>query len=63
MASIMARIILHEKLKIADIGGLACSFFGLLFIFKQMLTTQVISSYYACTINNVAGNSLRQPSA
>ncbi|GLT28314.1 hypothetical protein SLA2020_032560 [Shorea laevis] len=40
MASIMARIILHEKLKIADIGGLACSFFGLLFIFKQMLTTQ-----------------------
>ncbi|KAK8569875.1 hypothetical protein V6N13_002587 [Hibiscus sabdariffa] len=40
MASIMARIILHEKLKIAEIGGLACSFSGMLFIFQQMLTTQ-----------------------
>ncbi|XP_022759020.1 uncharacterized protein LOC111305603 isoform X2 [Durio zibethinus] len=40
VASIMARIILHEKLKIAEIGGLACSFFGMLFIFQQMLTTQ-----------------------
>ncbi|GMY09816.1 putative membrane protein [Fagus crenata] len=40
MASIAARIILHEKLKIADIGGLACSFFGVLFIYRQMLTTQ-----------------------
>ncbi|XVE72441.1 hypothetical protein DITRI_Ditri11bG0039700 [Diplodiscus trichospermus] len=40
MASIMARIILHEKLKIAEMGGLACSFFGVLFIFQQMLTTQ-----------------------
>ncbi|KAF3443416.1 hypothetical protein FNV43_RR13098 [Rhamnella rubrinervis] len=40
MATIVARIILHEKLKIADIGGLACSFFGVLFIFRQILTTQ-----------------------
>ncbi|KAB5527658.1 hypothetical protein DKX38_021505 [Salix brachista] len=40
MASIVARIILHEKLKIADVGGLACSFFGVLFIFRQILTTQ-----------------------
>ncbi|MBA0732975.1 hypothetical protein Gogos_017032 [Gossypium gossypioides] len=41
MASIMARIFLHEKLKITEIGGLACSFSGMLFIFQQMLTTQV----------------------
>ncbi|KAM7498348.1 hypothetical protein LguiA_022762 [Lonicera macranthoides] len=40
MASIAARIILHEKLKIAEIGGLACSFFGILFIFRSMLNTQ-----------------------
>ncbi|KAA3459187.1 solute carrier family 35 member G1 isoform X3 [Gossypium australe] len=40
MASIMARIILYEKLKITEIGGLACSFSGMLFIFQQMLTTQ-----------------------
>ncbi|KAB1202592.1 Solute carrier family 35 member G1 [Morella rubra] len=38
MASVAARIILHEKLKISDIGGLACSFFGVLFIFRQLLT-------------------------
>ncbi|KAJ0112024.1 hypothetical protein Patl1_01950 [Pistacia atlantica] len=41
MASIMARIVLHENLKISDIGGLACSFFGVLFIFQHMFTTQV----------------------
>ncbi|XP_041003055.1 uncharacterized protein LOC121248607 isoform X2 [Juglans microcarpa x Juglans regia] len=40
IASIAARIILHEKLKIADIGGLSCSFFGVLFIFRQLLTTK-----------------------
>ncbi|KAF8410778.1 hypothetical protein HHK36_003315 [Tetracentron sinense] len=59
MASIAARIVLQEKLKIADIGelpiqsqeitallflihlsGLACSFFGVLFIFRSILTTQ-----------------------
>ncbi|KAJ4730099.1 Nodulin MtN21 /EamA-like transporter family protein [Melia azedarach] len=40
MASIAARIILHEKLKIADIGGLALSFFGVLFIFRRILTSQ-----------------------
>ncbi|XVE78409.1 hypothetical protein DITRI_Ditri13aG0142700 [Diplodiscus trichospermus] len=39
-ASIMAIIILHEKLKIAEIGGLACSFFGMLFVCQQTLTTQ-----------------------
>ncbi|KAL7000033.1 hypothetical protein U1Q18_001183 [Sarracenia purpurea var. burkii] len=40
MASLAARIILHEKLKIAEIGGLACSFFGVLFIFRPTLATQ-----------------------
>ncbi|XP_070661592.1 uncharacterized protein [Malus domestica] len=40
MASVVARIILHEKYKIADVGGLVCSFFGVLFIYRQMLTTQ-----------------------
>ncbi|KAF5181363.1 Nodulin MtN21 /EamA-like transporter family protein [Thalictrum thalictroides] len=40
MASIAARIFLQEKLKLADVGGLACSFFGLLFIFRPMLITQ-----------------------
>lgn len=40
MASIAARVILHEKLKIAELGGLACSFFGVLFIFRPMTTTQ-----------------------
>ncbi|KAJ4981621.1 hypothetical protein NE237_032458 [Protea cynaroides] len=40
MASVAATMILHEKLKISDIGGLACSFFGLLFIFRPILTTQ-----------------------
>lgn len=37
MASIMARVILHEKLTIKDIAGLVCSIFGLLFIFQPML--------------------------
>ncbi|VVB10130.1 unnamed protein product [Arabis nemorensis] len=41
MASIAARVFLHEKLKITDIGGLACSFFGVLFIFGPTLTVQV----------------------
>ncbi|KAF9610121.1 hypothetical protein IFM89_019986 [Coptis chinensis] len=40
MASIAARILLQEKLKLTDVGGLACSFFGLLFIFRPMLITQ-----------------------
>lgn len=40
MASVAARIILHEKIKISEIGGLACSFFGVLFIFRSMLITQ-----------------------
>lgn len=40
MASLAARVILREKLRITEIGGLACSFFGVLFIFRPMLTTQ-----------------------
>ncbi|KAJ1401464.1 EamA domain, partial [Sesbania bispinosa] len=40
MASIMARVFLREKLKISDIAGLACSFFGVLFFFREMLATQ-----------------------
>lgn len=40
MASVAARIILHEKLRIAEIGGLACSFFGVLFIFRPTLNTE-----------------------
>ncbi|KAK7304956.1 hypothetical protein VNO77_42852 [Canavalia gladiata] len=40
MASIMARVYLREKLKLADIAGLACSFFGVLFFFREMLATQ-----------------------
>ncbi|CAI9090242.1 OLC1v1024973C2 [Oldenlandia corymbosa var. corymbosa] len=37
MAAIAARFILHEKLKIAEIGGLACSFFGVLFVFRPII--------------------------
>nr|CAD1831700.1 unnamed protein product [Ananas comosus var. bracteatus] len=37
MASIGAKIILKENLAFMDIGGLACSFLGLLFIFQPML--------------------------
>ncbi|TKY49972.1 membrane protein [Spatholobus suberectus] len=40
MASIMARVFLHEKLKVADIASLACSFFGVLFFFREMLATE-----------------------
>ncbi|CAK8566918.1 unnamed protein product [Lathyrus sativus] len=40
MASVMARFFLREKLKIADIASLACSFFGVLFFFWEMLATQ-----------------------
>ncbi|XP_070030478.1 uncharacterized membrane protein YMR253C isoform X2 [Nicotiana sylvestris] len=40
MASTVARVTLHEKLKIAEIGGLASSFFGLLFIFQPMFKPQ-----------------------
>ncbi|GMG98711.1 hypothetical protein Nepgr_000551 [Nepenthes gracilis] len=59
MSSIMARFILHEKLKIAEIGGLACSFFGVLFIFRPLLSargqssseTYVKGSYHIYTIS------------
>lgn len=40
IASLAARAVLHEKLELAEIGGLACSFFGILFIFHPMFVTQ-----------------------
>ncbi|KAL8145527.1 uncharacterized protein LOC141707013 isoform X2 [Apium graveolens] len=40
MASIAARFVLHEKIRISEVGGLSCSFFGMLFIFHSMLLTQ-----------------------
>ncbi|KAK6259507.1 hypothetical protein SCA6_013981 [Theobroma cacao] len=67
VASIMARIILQETLKIAEIGGLACSFFGMLFIFQQMLTTQGTEQTYYCGIFHpswdVAGGLLKAEEA
>ncbi|XP_022952865.1 uncharacterized protein LOC111455429 isoform X1 [Cucurbita moschata] len=39
LASVVARIILQEKLKISDFGGLACSFFGVLLIFQDLFTS------------------------
>ncbi|KAF3786416.1 hypothetical protein EJ110_NYTH23223 [Nymphaea thermarum] len=33
-ASVFARVVLQEKLAIVDIGGLSCSFLGVLFIFS-----------------------------
>lgn len=40
LASVAARVILHEKLKISDFGGLACSFLGVLLIFQDLFTSQ-----------------------
>ncbi|KAL9265901.1 putative membrane protein [Drosera capensis] len=40
MAAAMARFILHEKLKIEELGGLTCSFFGLILIFWPIFTAQ-----------------------
>ncbi|XP_022969356.1 uncharacterized protein LOC111468389 isoform X1 [Cucurbita maxima] len=40
LASVVARIILQEKLKISDLGGLACSFFGVLLICQDLFTSQ-----------------------
>ncbi|XP_014504962.1 uncharacterized protein LOC106765003 isoform X2 [Vigna radiata var. radiata] len=40
MASIMARVFLHDKLKVADIASLACCFFGVLFFFREALATE-----------------------
>lgn len=40
VASTVARVTLHEKLKIAEIGGLASSFFGVLFIFQPVVKAQ-----------------------
>ncbi|KAK2649030.1 hypothetical protein Ddye_016519 [Dipteronia dyeriana] len=56
IASIAARFILHEKLKISDIGGLACSFFGVLFISRQLLTTQGLVKAGEASILNVKGS-------
>ncbi|MBA0731308.1 hypothetical protein Golax_025384, partial [Gossypium laxum] len=50
-ASIMAKIILHEKLKIADIVGLICSFFGMLFIFKMLYTRRLLKAEEASIIS------------
>ncbi|ESQ36921.1 hypothetical protein EUTSA_v10002583mg [Eutrema salsugineum] len=46
MASIAARVVLHEKLKITDIGALVCSFFGVIFIFVPTLTVQGLFSSF-----------------
>ncbi|XP_054799238.1 uncharacterized protein LOC129303750 [Prosopis cineraria] len=40
LASIVARFFWHEKLTVAEIVGLACSFFGVLFTFQEMLAMQ-----------------------
>ncbi|XP_022989092.1 uncharacterized protein LOC111486267 isoform X2 [Cucurbita maxima] len=40
LASVMARFILHEKLKFSDFGGLACSFLGVLLLFQEIFTSQ-----------------------
>ncbi|GAB2262018.1 hypothetical protein Droror1_Dr00003015 [Drosera rotundifolia] len=40
MAAAMARLILHEKLKIEELGGLTCSFFGVILIFWPIFTAQ-----------------------
>jgi drug/metabolite transporter (DMT)-like permease len=53
MASIAARFILHERLRIAEIGGLAFSFFGVLFIFRSMLTTQGLATSKESSINGI----------
>ncbi|TYJ26075.1 hypothetical protein E1A91_A07G094400v1 [Gossypium mustelinum] len=50
-ASIVAKIILHEKLKIADIVGLICSFFGMLFIFKVLYTRRLLKAEEASIIS------------
>ncbi|KAK8468360.1 hypothetical protein PHAVU_006G012811 [Phaseolus vulgaris] len=60
MASIMARVFLHDKLKVADIASLACCFFGVLFFFREMLATEghlvkakEASNAYAKTGHNI----------
>ncbi|XP_027172984.1 uncharacterized protein LOC113772559 isoform X2 [Coffea eugenioides] len=53
VAAVAARVILHEKLKIAEIGGLACSFFGVLFIFRPVLNIQGLGIYSACLLQRI----------
>lgn len=43
MASIAARFILHENLKIAEVAGIAFSFFGVLFMLGPAISTQEVS--------------------
>ncbi|KAA3458482.1 Drug/metabolite transporter [Gossypium australe] len=50
-ASIVAKIVLHEKLKIADVVGLICSFFGMLFIFKMLYTRRLLKAEEASIIS------------
>ncbi|VFQ89458.1 unnamed protein product [Cuscuta campestris] len=40
MAAVAARFILHEKMKMTEIGGLATSFFGVLFLFQPMANSK-----------------------
>ncbi|KAL3502658.1 hypothetical protein ACH5RR_037107 [Cinchona calisaya] len=56
MAAIAARVILHEKLRIAEIGGLACSFFGVLFVFQPILNIQGSTEAGEATISYVKGS-------
>ncbi|KAG7012012.1 hypothetical protein SDJN02_26920 [Cucurbita argyrosperma subsp. argyrosperma] len=49
LASVVARIILQEKLKISDFGGLACSFFGVLLIFQDLFTSPGTERFCAHT--------------
>nr|XP_043624114.1 LOW QUALITY PROTEIN: uncharacterized protein LOC122595748 [Erigeron canadensis] len=44
MASVAARFILHENLKIADIAGIAISFFGVLFILGSPTSIEGVSA-------------------
>ncbi|XP_027170881.1 uncharacterized protein LOC113770574 isoform X3 [Coffea eugenioides] len=54
--TVAARVILHEKLKIAEIGGLACSFFGVLFIFRPVLNIQGSTEAGEANISYVKGS-------
>ncbi|XP_027170878.1 uncharacterized protein LOC113770574 isoform X1 [Coffea eugenioides] len=56
VAAVAARVILHEKLKIAEIGGLACSFFGVLFIFRPVLNIQGSTEAGEANISYVKGS-------
>ncbi|CAH9060411.1 unnamed protein product [Cuscuta europaea] len=40
VAAVGSRFILHEKMNLAEIGGLASSFFGVLFLFQPMISSE-----------------------